>query len=620
MQPLRAQRSLTTALIPAAVLAASLVIPAFALQGGAPPPPGQQDGQGRQRGGGGQGGPGGQGQGGPGGPGGFGGMGRMGRGFGRGMGMMRQFTETFRPEFQRRDVPLFEEQLELDKGQMEVVESLMADYEAGFTPAAQAAQEKMQDLGRQMVQTFFDDGMRQRMESSMEAMRADLEQLAVESGGQIDPEKRRQIVRERMAKVQEELQKEREKSGSSARAKAVIGEMVTNYEAFRAERERFRAAFMDGLNATLREPQQKKWPAFERFMVREKTLPRGALSGESVNLFLVLDEVGIPQETMAALAPTLDEYEMQLDAALKARNEYLQQSEIKFLKAARDGDTREAEQIAKRQVDLRTAVRDVNERFRGAVLAAIPEGDRARVEKAILAAGYERIYRPTQVERAFDAALGFEDLTPETRDAIKQMQQQMVTELGSLNERILTLTKKQEPQETAEDSSRMVAMLNGTGGMFGPGGFGGGGDADPVQEAFSKRGDLGDAYVTRLKAMLTPEQQEKLPRRGRGGGGQGGFGGFLGGGKIADMPEQLRERVKQFDTNNDGVIDETERDAAVRGLREQGFGGPGGGGGRGGQGGAGGAGGGPGGAGGNGGGAGGGRGGAGGQGGGRQPQ
>lgn len=113
----------------------------------------------------------------------------MGRGFGRGMGMMRQFTETFRPEFQRRDVPLFEEQLELDKGQMEVVESLMADYEAGFTPAAQAAQEKMQDLGRQMVQTFFDDGMRQRMESSMEAMRADLEQLAVESGGQIDPEK-----------------------------------------------------------------------------------------------------------------------------------------------------------------------------------------------------------------------------------------------------------------------------------------------------------------------------------------------------------------------------------------------------------------------------------------------
>jgi hypothetical protein len=63
------------------------------------------------------------------------------------------------------------------------------------------------------------------------------------------------------------------------------------------------------------------------------------------------------------------------------------------------------------------------------------------------------------------------------------------------------------------------------------------------------------------------------------------MGGMFGGGggpiKLADMPEQAQERMKPFDKNNDGTIDDTEREAMIQEFRQRGggfFGGGGGGG------------------------------------------
>jgi hypothetical protein len=50
--------------------------------------------------------------------------------------------------------------------------------------------------------------------------------------------------------------------------------------------------------------------------------------------------------------------------------------------------------------------------------------------------------------------------------------------------------------------------------------------------------------------------------------------------KLADMPQQAQDRMKQFDKNNDGTIDEQERTAMMEAFRGgQGGGGQGGGGG-----------------------------------------
>ena len=46
------------------------------------------------------------------------------------------FGQLFRPEFLRRDLPLIAGELDLDKGQSTIVETLLLDYQAAFDAAA----------------------------------------------------------------------------------------------------------------------------------------------------------------------------------------------------------------------------------------------------------------------------------------------------------------------------------------------------------------------------------------------------------------------------------------------------------------------------------------------------
>ncbi|MBY0309372.1 MAG: hypothetical protein K2Q09_11570, partial [Phycisphaerales bacterium] len=71
---------------------------------------------------------------------------------------------------------------------------------------------------------------------------------------------------------------------------------------------------------------------------------------------------------------------------------------------------------------------------------------------------------------------------------------------------------------------------------------GGGQDNDKAQENRRKRNELEDATLTRLKAILTPEQASKLPDRG-GPGGQGAGG---------DGQAGRRTRGGQNGQGNDG--------------------------------------------------------------------
>lgn len=550
-------------------LVALVAAPALAQQSAPPGPPPSNDGQRRDD----------RGQGRDGGDRG----GRMDRMRGRGPGLMRRFADSFRPDYMRRDLPMIREELKLDDAQAVLVQTLLSDYEEAFSPASEAAQAELEELGQSLAQSFFSEGMRDRMRSNMETFRADMEQLAAESGGQVDPEVRSRLMRERMAKFQEEMRKERESSGADKQIQETVGKMIDRVERWKSQRTQLRDELVNGLRSTLTEGQTGGWEKFDRFMRRERSIPQGVLSGESVNLFEVVDDAELAPEAMAPLASILDRYEMELDAALRARDSFLDQSEIKFLRAAQTSNQREADETARRASELHKAVRDLNDRIRDEIVAALPEEKRASVKAAALRAGYERVYRPTQTDRAFEVALELEDLSPESKPLIETLRAQYEAEAASINERIMQQVQKQDPQDVIDDAGRLTSMLNG---MPPPGGFGGGRfggpfgeQSGPLQEMFTKRGDLGDTYMRRLRDLLTPDQQAKLPQRQRGGRGQaafggpdGGGGGMLGGGRIADMPQQFQERVRQYDSNKDGVIDETERQAAMEGLRRE-FGG-----------------------------------------------
>jgi hypothetical protein len=577
----RTRRFASTAAATIAILAAAPV--AFAQSGnqGGNPNGGQTGGQdGGRRGGGGQGGPG-------------GGM-RTGRGFGGGGGGMADIREQLEPDFIRRDVPVFVQQLQLDSTQGLVLETLMGDYEESYETASTEVQGEIRDLGRQVFSSMVSPEMRERMMTVGQEVQEDLRRLAEERGAPLSEEERRTFFRERMQQIQQQMAAESQ-AGGNAEMKRLMGDMFTRFEDWRVQKDTMRKDFVDGLKATLSDDQLALWPAFERFLTREKTLPRARLAGEGTNLILVLDNLELPPAAFEKVEPLLDDYEVRLDEALRARNDFLFQSTGKLFKALEQGDANDANRIIERQVDFRTAVRDVNDEYRTAFVSALGEMPEAKLlEDTILAEAYERVYRATNTRRAFDAALKMEGVDPGVLESIVALDQSYGVELSGLNRQLYETLRKEEPARTARDAQRFVGMVTaamngdfsamgmggGMGGMFGRGDEG----PDPVREAFDKREKVEDSYADRLKALLTPEQFEALPkpqRGGRGGAGGGGPGGGMSA-MLERLPADQREAIlKAADKNGNGQIDDDERGDAFRAMRELGgFGG-----GRGGQGG-----------------------------------
>lgn len=528
-------------------------------------PPGQRQGQGR----GGMGG---------------GGMGRMG-----GMGnMMRQFNNRMEPDFMKRDVPVIQEQLKLDDGQVTVVETFITDYTDAFEPLAEETRTSMQDSIRSIMQSYMGGGVQERMRDLFDGVQKDMEQLQQENGGvEVDPDVRRKLFQERMDKLQQEVTAERAANGQDADQRRIVQEIVDASNSFLSKKIALRKELVDGVKGVLRADQLANWEAFERFLRRERAMGNGILSGESTNLIFVLDDADLSQAGIDAAKAILDNYELQLDGALKSRDEFLESSEPRLMKAMLDANAQESTRIVDQQLSLRKTVRDTNERFRTEITQALPAEDGAKFNLAALKAGFERTYNTTTTQRMFEAAEKIEGLSAETIAAIVDLGSNYERELMAVNDRIVTATKKQEVDRTKEDMERGISMMNGTGSwssMMGRGRFGGGDDGqpDPVRDAFDDRAKLAESYQSRLKALLTPEQIESLPkgndRGGRGGpGGPGGMGGNFGSGKISELPEQFQERAKEFDANKDGTLDDAERTKMFEDFRGRFRGGQGGG-------------------------------------------
>jgi len=518
----------------------------------------RQQGQGQGQGGGRQGGRG------------FGMGGGMGGGIGRSLGAVTEMREQFQAFIVKRDVPLIKDQLKLDDGQTTVVETFVTDYEAAFTDASDKASTAQQDLMRSMFQSFMGGNMRERYQSFGENMQKDIEQIEKDSGTEMSPEARSQYFRDQMEKMSLQIAAERETSGEAAQTRKIVGDMTLLAEKWRKERGVLDRQVMEDIKSSLKADQAAKWESFERFMRREKLLGRGRLSGENVNLFAVLDEAGLSKEQIAATVGILDEYELRLDAALKKRSDFLAQNEGKVMTAIQNSDAKSLEDLASKGVDLRNAVRNVNEQYRTTIANALPPEEAKRFTQAALASGFARVYRPTRAERAFEKALTLEGLSPETLTAISEMQMTMMVELVGMNEKIAQTIRKAEPVQLKEEAVRSAGLLNGGASrMFGRN------DPDVADEMLSKRGDMTDKYVERLKALLTAEQIALLPKgTGRDDGrNQGPFGSWT----IANMPEENRAMAKTADKDGNGIIEGDERREMFRAMRPADAGGNGGG-------------------------------------------
>lgn len=306
-------------------------------------------------------------------------------------------------------------------------------------------------------------------------------------------------------------------------------------EALTARRTQLDKELMENLQAVCNDEQKAKWPKFERTQRRELGLERGAfLSGERVNLIAIVEKLELSTEVKGAVTPILDQYEADLDVQLQARGKVQEELQkdaqaifgnMRGFRDIQNLDTKKIDELISKGRDASVRVREVNKRYAAQVGSALPADKKSAFEAEVQKQSFPDVYRQTRTARSLDAAIGFGDLTADQKSQIEALRTKYTGELASANEKLAEATAKGEMEMTAEK------MMN----MFG------GNQDDPVQQARTKKRELGRSTDDSLKSILTEEQVKRLPAddnadgggRGRGGPGGGGPGG---GGRQPNRP------------------------------------------------------------------------------------
>ncbi|MCC6426759.1 MAG: hypothetical protein IT435_08045 [Phycisphaerales bacterium] len=275
-----------------------------------------------------------------------------------------------------------------------------------------------------------------------------------------------------------------------------------NEQAGKAEKE-----FFSDFKQILTPAQTAEWDRIDRARRRETILRGGTLSGESVDLVEIVDGLNLPTLD-APVSEALNLYETDLDRTLLAKKAMQdKQGEFNF----KPGQIDLAE-IQKRSSETKEAgakIKEVNQQYARKIETLLPEDVQASFAKAVKRQSFPRVYKPSQVSKAIDSALKFDDLDAAQRDTLKSLQDSYEREVGPLNESWASAVEEDE-----KDPNNMT---------FGDGSFaisiGGPGDNKdtPLAKARKARREFDEQTRERLSTALTPAQREKLPKAAPGG-------------------------------------------------------------------------------------------------------
>lgn len=301
--------------------------------------------------------------------------------------------------------------------------------------------------------------------------------------------------------------------------------------------EQLSEQFIQDVQRLLSEDQMDLWPSFEHKMYRRKYLKNGKLSGERLDLFVVMTQLDLAETETQEIQPLLDAYEVELDAALHRREDQSKSSQADALDAIRNNNTNIGVVLADRQVQLHRVVRDVNQRYVQSIAAALPEEQRAAFLDKVYMQTFTRVYRLTLAQRVFKSAMELEDLAEELLTAIGQLESRYLTELTAFNEKLVEMIKDQEPQDMLYKARVQQGKLTGQS-VDRP--------ANEVAAEFAQRRQLGQRYIDLLKAMLTDEQIALLPGMGtfKSAAGRSGAADLTG--EIQAMKRARQEKMRQL--------------------------------------------------------------------------
>ncbi|MDX2146255.1 MAG: hypothetical protein SFZ23_01935 [Planctomycetota bacterium] len=275
---------------------------------------------------------------------------------------------------------------------------------------------------------------------------------------------------------------------------------------FGITRDEMEKTFWTDVQTVLTDEQKPAWATFERGLRREQGMSRGLLSGESVDLVTLVREMELSPESRAKVQPLLEQYEADLDRELQARkaaHEEVTSAAQKLLEGSNfmamaqdEAKQAEADKLIEKARSASLRVRDLQRRFARQIEGELPENARSAFSAEINKQAHPRIYRPTRAARMMDAALGFNDVTPDQRTQIADLRGSYERDLGTLSKDMVAETEK---METTFSMASVSGMMRG------------GWEQSAMAGLMRRRGDLNRGVEAKLKAILTPDQIERLP-------------------------------------------------------------------------------------------------------------
>ncbi|MBU3729563.1 MAG: hypothetical protein FGM37_10015 [Phycisphaerales bacterium] len=358
------------------------------------------------------------------------------------LGQSAGFTEAFQPDFLARDMDLIVETLELEEWQRTILQSLLDDYQNDFRIGV--------------------DGLKDKLKAKGEEIKA--------SGS-----------RDAMGIIMGPI-------GEWSREKAML-----------------KQRFLDNLRGQLSESQAARWDALDRAMLRDKELPRGVLSGESINLIAIARDMTISPEVADGSKPVLEEYSVALDEALRARASQMAQSQPIIQEAMVAQDWRKGLVQIEAIVARRVALRDVQDRYIDAIAAALGTAGADFRERALRTA-YPQAYRPSPLIQFFASARALPGVTPEQLSALDAIEAAYVVSHVDLESRWAAAMRLHEPKAQLLDVQLRAAAAGGAE-IAKP-------DSDPYRGLREERDRMNQKAHEDVAKVLGPELAELLPGGG----------------------------------------------------------------------------------------------------------
>ncbi|MFK7961336.1 MAG: hypothetical protein AB8G96_12525 [Phycisphaerales bacterium] len=357
-------------------------------------------------------------------------------------GQVAQFSDVMRPYFMARDVRFFADELQLDDDQNAILQELFYDYQDG------------NDAGQSRLRDRF-EGMKDEI--------ADIDQ-----------------------------------NDKEAVAALVMAPFIEQAEAQIEQKD----AFLDTVKAILNEEQRQLWPAFERALRREKELPRGLFAGESVDLFTVVRQSDLDPVTAGTLQDTLDQYELDLDTVLAARERLDTENRPKLMgMLGTPGES--SVQLVRDRVEASKLVRDVNLQFAETLASRLSGADSARFRQVYRELAFPSIVRPTAAQRILDRAVDIETLDESDVAAVTGLIASYRAEVGPIVEGMIRAQIAFDPIDEMQKANQFVGRETNDA------------RAEALRRDLSlartERSDMDKRYMVSLQEILTRSEFMSLP-------------------------------------------------------------------------------------------------------------